>query len=132
MRDGHESTMAKIILKARTKLQEKFNIAKVEKKELPDEAILLTVTETLVVWGTEFQRETAKKKWIKAQSVRLSGVSASDLRLTGQCHVIKQGERSLTHRGAELHTLMECMDVHLNKAPKEDLAKAIEEQKNGT
>lgn len=106
----HEENVEKIFKDTQKKLAK--NIGEAEhRKEMPDEAVVVTITNSIVFWGNPLERKRFKKKWIKQQTATMSGQMKYNLEKIGTvCSVspINNGKGEIWH-------IWDTADVHMTK-----------------
>lgn len=112
----HEENMQEVIGETQQDLAHVIKDAE-GKKEMPQEALILSNTETVVFFGTPLERARFKKKWMDAIKKRIHNKPYCDLKNIGRCHIVEPLEKE----NAEQHHIWEVADVHMSKTANERL-----------
>lgn len=118
----HEENMDKIFEDTQKKLAKKIGEAE-HRKNMPEEAVVVTITNSIVFWGDALERKRFKKNWIKQQAKGMSGHMKYNLEKLGTvCSIspVANGKGEIWH-------IWDTADVHMTKEARERLeAKAPE------
>lgn len=106
----HEENINKVIDETKEKLAK--NIGEAEhRKQMPNEAVIVTITNSIVFWGNPLERKRFKKKWVKQQAESMSGQMKYNLEKIGTVCSI----RPIDGGKGEIWNIWDTADVHMTK-----------------
>jgi len=104
----HEENMQTILKGTQEKLAGNIKDAE-HRKDLPLEAVVVTITSSTVFWGSPLELKRFKKKWISDQSKTLGGQMRYHLQKLGRA----VGLKKLDNGKGEIWTIWDTADVHM-------------------
>lgn len=120
----HEENIGEIFQETQEKLAKNIKEAE-HRKAIPDEAVVCTITNSIVFWGNEIERKRFKKKWIKQQTVTMSGEMDFQLKKIGRVVSVTP----IANGKGEIWHIWDTADVHMTKKAKDRVeANASEEE----
>ncbi len=114
----HEENMEQIFNDTQEKLAVNINEAE-HRKKMPEQAVVVTITNSIVFWGDALERKRFKKKWIEQQTQTMSGSMSQELKMKGTVCSLKP----IGHGKGEIWNIWDTADVHMTRKAQERLEK---------
>lgn len=107
---AHEENVNEIFKDTQKKLAKKIGEAE-HRKDMPDEAVVVTITNSIVFWGNEMERKRFKRKWMSQQAATMSGEMKYNFNKIGTvCSV-----QPINNGKGEIWNIWDTADVHMTK-----------------
>lgn len=113
--EQHQKNVDEVIDIIKIELADKIEEAEA-KGEMPEEAMLLTKTETVVVWGPKLEREQIRRQWLAMCGKTLPGQQKYELAKGGRCMTVKG-----FGKGKEMYEIYDHCDITMTPESRQRL-----------
>lgn len=120
---SHEENQEQVFVETRKKLAKGIKNAEA-KRELPQEAVVVTITNSIVFWGDELERKRFRRKWIEQQASGMKGQMKWQLQKLGKTASV----REIDGGKGEVWNIWDTAEVHMTETARQRVeANASEE-----